>query len=158
MRSKTSHKRSHRKKRVLTKTQAEALTEALGLLERGKLPLCSQNDAEATYAPLLEREDGRVRWDDPAEAVYNRFRGVYAWPGTWTTHQGAPLRVPALALVGGDARGEPGEVLDVTPGGVSVAAGEGAALLQTVQPPGKRAMPAGDWANGYGVARGVRLG
>jgi len=137
---------------------AEALTEALALLDRNALPLCPQQGAEATYAPLLKREDGRVRWADSAEAVHNRFRGVYAWPGTWTTYRGAPLKVPELEPVRGTARGEPGEVLDVTPDGVSVAAGEGAIMLRTVQPPGKPQMPARDWANGYGVARGVRLG
>ena len=111
---------------------------------------------EPSYAPLLTKEDGRIRWEEPAGRVYDRHRGVQPWPGSWFEHQGR--RVKVLELRPAEGRGAPGEVLAVGPEGVRVATGEGAVLLVTVQPEGKRPMPAADWVRGHGVAPGVRLG
>ena len=138
---------------------AEALGEALVRLARGNLPCTPQNDEKATFAPLLTKEDGEIRWDSSAREVYNRFRGVMAWPGTWTIHQGKTLKVHEMALQQeGQGRGEAGEVLSVDASGVLVATGEGAVLLKTVQPAGKARMSAYDFANGYGVKAGQSLG
>ena len=139
---------------------AEALCEALVRLARGDLPCVSQNDTQATFAPLLTKEDGEIRWDSSAREVYNRFRGVMVWPGTWTTHGGKMLKVHELVAQQGaeQGRGEAGEVLSVDASGILVGTGEGAVLLQTVQPAGKARMSAYDFANGYGVKAGQSLG
>ena len=140
----------------LAELGAAALLEALVLLEAGTLPSTPQDDSLATLAPLLQKEDGRIRWVDPASAILNRFRGVFGWPGSWTRQQGRLLQVHALAPVA--ASGEAGAVLSVDSDGVTVAAGQGAVLLSEVQPAGKARMTAAAWAHGYGIKRGVRLG
>lgn len=140
----------------LAELGAAALLEALALLEAGSLPSTPQDDSLATLAPLLQKDDGRIRWEDPANAIANRFRGVFGWPGSWTHHQGRLLKVHALAPVA--AEGEAGRVLSVDSDGVTVAAGQGAVLLSEVQPEGKARMMAVAWAHGYGVKRGVHLG
>jgi methionyl-tRNA formyltransferase len=134
---------------------AEALLEALEELEQGTLPCLPQDDNQASYAPLLKREDGRIRWRESAEAIVHRYRGVLAWPGSWTVYRDKVLKV--LELEPQMGQGEPGNVLDISTEGVLVAAGEGAVLLQTVQPAGKAKMSARDWANGYGVRVGQRF-
>ncbi|AEB12589.1 methionyl-tRNA formyltransferase [Marinithermus hydrothermalis] len=116
--------------------------------------------ADGTYAPLLTKEDGRIRWTDPARAVYDRHRGVQPWPGSWFMHArdgGGRVRVKVHALFPAEGQGAPGEVLAVEPEGVRVAVGEGAVRLVEVQPEGKRRMPAADWARGYGLRVGARL-
>ncbi|WP_457629903.1 methionyl-tRNA formyltransferase [Oceanithermus sp.] len=110
---------------------------------------------EPSYAPLLGKEDGRIRWADPARAVYARHRGVQPWPGSWFTY--GNRRVKALKLRPAGGAGAPGEVLEVGPRTVRVAAGEGTVELVTVQPEGKRPMPAADWARGRGLRPGERL-
>ncbi len=116
--------------------------------------------AEGTYAPLLTKADGRIRWTDAARAVYDRHRGVQPWPGSWFVHArdgGGRVRVKVHALCPAEGRGAPGEVLAVEAEGVRVAVGEGAVQLLEVQPEGKRRMSAADWARGYGVRPGARL-
>jgi len=156
---------------------AETLLDALGRLAAGTLACQAQDAAAASLAPMLKREDGRIRWDDPAEAVAARHRGVAGWPGSHFvlagasggTSDGAPVKVLELRLAApaaaGDAAGDAtvagtaaGTVVGVGPEGVTVRCGRGAVRLAQVQPPGKRAMPARDWANGRGIAPGVRLG
>jgi len=140
---------------------AGALTDALDKLKRGELPSCPQDEAKATYAPLLTKEDGRIPWEDSAEGICNRYRGVKAWPGSWTTHAGKPLKVHELSLYEyfpRIERGGSGIVVEIKAQGIVVTTTEGLIMVRTVQPSGKAKMPAYDWANGYGVKLGTRLG
>jgi len=133
-----------------------AILEALELLEKGELPCESQDENEATHAPMLSKEDGQIDWGKSAEQIHNRFRGVYAWPGSWTIYKGTTLKVHGLEPTLG--QGKPGKVITVSKEGIKVAAGEGALLIKTVQPPNKPRMAAHDWANGYAVKGGEHLG
>lgn len=144
----------------LARLGAEALVEALDLLAEGTLPLTPQDDSLATHAPLLEPEDGHVRWHESARAVHDRFRGVSAWPGTSFRYGDERVKVTAMSPDPGLDTGEaqPGTVLAAGAGGVVVATGSGAVSLASVKPPGGREMPARDWANGRGVTVGTRLG
>ena len=143
---------------------ARALLEALDLLTDGRLPCEAQDDARASYAPMLTKEDGRIRWDDPADAVYARHRGVAGWPGSTFVLDGDTVKVPALRPSARDAIHDaagdapPGTVLALLPAAVRVACGTGAIDLEQLQSAGRRPMPARDWANGRKVRPGVRLG
>ena len=140
----------------LAEMGAAALEEGLELLASNRLPCQPQNDNEATLAPLLTKEDGAVRWSDSAEAVVNRYRGVIAWPGTWTRFGEKTLKIHDLELIQGNGRA--GTVLAVSKAGVEIATGVGAVILRIVQPPNKAKMSAYDWANGYRVKEGDKLG
>ena len=140
----------------LAELGAQALSEGLELLEAGALPCQPQDDTRATHAPLLTKEDGEVRWLDTAQAVVNRYRGVVAWPGTWTSFRQQTLKVHSLEPAEGD--GAPGTVLKAGKEGVTVATGDGAVILVSMQPPNKAKMLAYDWANGYRVKEGDTLG
>ncbi|RIH85307.1 methionyl-tRNA formyltransferase [Calidithermus roseus] len=150
----------------------ELLLEALGKLEH--LALTPQ-PAQGTHAPMLEKEDGRIVWERPASAIYNRHRGVQPWPGSWFELPGGSAsrldtggsasrlelpgkRVRVLSMRPVEGRGEVGVVLGVDSSGITVATGEGAILLQQVQPEGKKPMPAADWARGARIGVGSRLG
>ncbi len=128
---------------------AQAIDEALKLLQMNQLPSHTQNDVEATIAPLLSKEDGRIRWEDLSAAIMNRYRGVLAWPGSWTMFRNDTLKI--LDLEKSSQNGSQGKILEVSKEGVLVAAFEGSILLKIVQPPNKPKIVAFDWANGYQV-------
>jgi methionyl-tRNA formyltransferase len=76
----------------LTQSIAEAgaplMLETLRGIAAGKLAARPQNNAGATYAPLLKKEDGRIDWNRPAQEIYNRMRGFAPWPGAFTSFRG----------------------------------------------------------------------
>lgn len=142
----------------LARLAAEAVSQALAMLADDRLPRRPQDDDAATLAPLLRKEDGHVRWSDPAGAVYDRWRGVLAWPGTRLEAGGARVRVDEMALGAENGTvGEPGEVTGVSERAVRVACGRGSVDLLRVTPPGKRTMGAAAWARGARIAGGDRL-
>ncbi|WP_279327016.1 methionyl-tRNA formyltransferase [Deinococcus koreensis] len=138
---------------ALSTQAARLIVEALFRI--GTLVPRAQDDARATHAPMLIKEDGFVRWTDTAAGVVNRYRGVAAWPQTTAFLQGARLKLEGLGVTEG--RGQPGEVLDVSEAGLSVACGQGAVLIRSVQPEARKAQPAHLWAQAAGIQPGARL-
>ncbi len=132
---------------------ARLIVTALERLASGDLVPTPQDDTAATHAPMLVKEDGFVRWTDPARAVVDRFRGVAAWPQTTAFLNGARLKLGGLSVDQGE--GQPGEVLATDERGLLIACGSGAVRVQTVQPETRRAQHAQLWATSAGVARGT---
>jgi methionyl-tRNA formyltransferase len=142
----------------LSATGAQALVQALMLLQMGALEERAQDDALATYAPKVDRATARVDWNGPADAVARHVRAMDESPGAWSLLADQPIKlfrpVPQPDAVGGS----PGTVLGAdAQGGILVAAGTGAVTIAEVQPPGRRRMAAGDWVRGRGVATGDRF-
>lgn len=139
---------------------ARLLPRTLRGLAAGTITLQPQNDAQATLAPLLKREDGRMDWRQSAAQIYNRWRGFQPWPGIFALAHGQPLIlhqcVPAerpLALPGPLAAGEVSEFQ----GRVLAGCGSGHALLEIieVQLAGRRRMSAAEYLRGQ--PPGLRL-
>ncbi len=137
---------------------AELVSEGLGALHRGELAPRQQDDAAATYAPLLTKEDGRIDWTGDAADIANRVRGFSPWPGTYTAHKGARVLVTRALAVEGRAGEEPGAILEAGNNGIVVACGKGALLITSVKPEGKREMTAGQYLSGHSLKPGDLLG
>lgn len=143
----------------LARLGGELLVETLAGLESGTLAAVPQDPARATLAPLLSKEDGRVDWTLPAHAIACRARGFYPWPGAYTQLDGRLLKLIRVRESPEPAGAAPGEVVETSAAGVSVACGEDTRLLlEEVQPESRKAMPAGAWAQGARLQRGSRLG
>jgi methionyl-tRNA formyltransferase len=121
------------------------------LLAKGGAPPIPQDNALATYAPKLKREDGKIDWTDPADAIERKIRAFDPWPGAFTTisMNGAHnLKIFSATVV--RLRGTPGEILK-RENELVVAAGNGALSLREVQLEGKRRMSAGEFLRGHRV-------
>jgi methionyl-tRNA formyltransferase len=118
-------------------------------------PAVPQPEEGASYAPKLGKEDGRLDWSQPAEALDRRVRAMNPWPGAFTSLSGEMLRVIAAEPAAGrDAA--PGTVLDDA---LLVACGGGTALrLTRVQKAGRAAMDAPAFLRGTPVPAGTLLG
>jgi methionyl-tRNA formyltransferase len=126
-----------------------ALLDALEMLVNGNAPRIPQDNALATYAAKLTREDGKIDWAEPAEVIERKIRAFNPWPGALTeiASLGArKLKIFSAAIV--DLSGKPGEFLR-SEKELVIAAGKNALSLGEVQPEGKRRMSAAEFLRGH---------
>jgi len=134
---------------------AELLKEKLNDYLNGKLTPLKQNDALATYAPMLKKEDGLLHFNQSAVALERRVRAMSDWPGSYTLWKDAPLKIIRCRAQGG-VTVESGKVIKIK-NEIAVGTSEGALILDEVQPAGKRAMSAISFVNGNPSFVGARL-
>jgi methionyl-tRNA formyltransferase len=83
--------------RRLSQQGADLMIETLRRLEQGGLAAQPQDHAQATLAPILKKEDGRIDWNLPAIEIWNRIRGLRPWPGAYTKFRGKNLHIWAAS-------------------------------------------------------------
>lgn len=138
---------------------ADLMAETLTGLERGDIVSRPQDHSQATLAPILKKDHGRIDWSMPAEAIAWRVRGLRPWPGAFTSFRGKNFHVWAArpAVIAGPTTGEPG-TLNVEGSKLLVLCGNGTCLeLTEVQVEGKKRLPARDFLNGVRVAPGEKF-
>ena len=135
---------------------AELLVEGLAKLKAGTLERQKQNDAEATMAPMLTKETGRVDFAAGARAVRDLVRGCDPWPTAYTLLGGEPLKLFRAKIVSG--RGTPGVVLGADRDGLIVGCGDDAVAFAELQLPGKKRMSATALLAGRPMPAGTKLG
>ncbi len=141
----------------LSQMAGPLIVETLEKVAGGMTPT-PQDDAAATYAPLLKREDGRIRWDRPAREVVDHVRAFVPWPGSFTAYRGERWKVTRAKVGESPARGaDPGTILRVDGDSILVAAGEGSVRIFALQPPNGRAMDVQAYLNGHAVEKGEVL-
>ena len=129
----------------LAEIAPEALLESLRLLAAGNAPRISQDQALATYAPKLNREAGRINWNESAEIIQRKIRAYDPWPGAFTDFNGRNLKIFSATIV--DLRGKAGEILRKDQDLV-VATSDRALSMTEVQLEGKRRMSAAEFLRG----------
>ena len=128
--------------RRLAAMGADLLVETLTGLAAGTVVPEKQNDAEATYAPLLKKEDGAIDWSQSAASIHDQVRGFQPWPGAHTTFRGQSLHIWKTRPLSGGRSLKP----------LIVPCGEGALELREVQLEGRKRVSGEDFANGQRLA------
>ena len=137
---------------------ASLLLDGLERLQAVTLIRAPQDHAAATYAPLITKDDTRIRWEEPPERCRNRIRAFSPKPGAFTVWRGKTLklwRAEVAPRTGGTA---PGAIIACAPDDLRVACGEGALRLLEVQPESRPRMDSRAFINGYRPQVGERLG
>jgi methionyl-tRNA formyltransferase len=122
-------------------------------LAQGRIVPRPQPDQGVTYAPKIDKAEASLDWSRPAAFLERQLRALNPWPGCWTEFEGERVLVLEGELAAGV--GAPGEVLDER---LTIACGEGALRLTTVQRAGGRPMPAEAFLRGFRLPVGARLG
>ncbi len=136
---------------------ADLLLETLDGVADGTIAPKAQDEAAATYAPIIKKKDGLIDWQLPAIAIERRVRGFTPWPTAYTQFGGTLLKIHRARVVE-DASGAPGEVVRADRSGLWVAAGERALALEEVQLENRRRVSAAEFLNGSRIEKGARLG
>ncbi|MBE9536775.1 MAG: methionyl-tRNA formyltransferase [Proteobacteria bacterium] len=140
----------------LAETGGPLLVRTLEGLKDGTVMAVRQDDAAATYAPIIKKEDGIIDWSAEAAQIVNLVRGMRPWPTAQTRLDARGFKVLKSRAAGGS--GAPGEVLKVGKDFFEVAAGSGSVEIYELQLEGKKAMKTADFLMGYKLKGGEMLG
>ncbi len=128
---------------------AGLLVETLNGLLAGTITRSPQNEAEATLAPILKREDGLIDWSQPAAVIHNRARGFLPWPGAWTAFRGVRFNIWRCRVASEPAGDRAPGALFTSGRQLFVACGASTALeLLEIQVEGRKRVDASAFLNG----------
>ncbi len=134
---------------------AELLIETLPKYLSGMIQPQAQDESQASYAPQIKKEAGRIDWTQPALAIERLVRAFNPWPGAFTNWRGRQLKIHAARH--GPGRARPGQVI-VQDGRIAIGAGAGLVYPTELQLAGKKRMSIDDFANGHSDFVGALLG
>ena len=138
----------------LAKVGAELLIETLQAIERGDCPRRKQEEAEATYYPLLKKEMGRMHFTKSAKELSDFVRGMTPWPGAYA----GPYKVLEAVSEPYNGPEAPGVILRADPKqGLAVRCGAGALNLTRIQAAGGKPMDARDYLRGHQMEAGALI-
>jgi methionyl-tRNA formyltransferase len=140
----------------LAELGARLVVKALDGLESGGLKAVPQPPEGATYAEKIRKSEARIRWHDPAAAVWRRIRAFNPSPGAAARIRGIELKL-WQGIPAPEAGGVPGEVLRATSDGVQVACGQGSILVTELQRAGATRHPASEFLRGFPLLPGERF-
>jgi methionyl-tRNA formyltransferase len=136
---------------------ADALMEALTLLENGTASPQKQDDSLSTYAVKIEKEMGLIDWSKKSNEIINHIRGFNPMPGAFTNYGDEVLKLWMAERADGEYSGAVGEIVAVTKKGFVVKCGDGAVLVTLMQAKGGKRMAAADYMRGHSIETGVIL-
>jgi len=141
----------------LAKKGARLLEETITALSAGRLIPIAQDDAKATYAPLLKKKDGYINWDMPAERVANLIRGMNPWPGAFTFYEKRRLKIFAARVLKIEGSAPAGTIVEGFPDELRVAAREGVLLIEEIQGASGKRLPISAFLHGFKMEPGTLL-
>ena len=136
----------------------QLLIEALDRLREGTLVAVQQDDSQATLAPPLEKENGRIQWEMPAERISGLIRGLDPWPTAYTFLDGERYRFFRPKVLAEGVAAKPGTLVKVAREGLHVATGDGLLAVAEVQREGGRRMPVQAFLQGNPLNEGIVFG
>jgi len=142
----------------LAKTGAVLLLKALGDIEAGTAVRRPQDDALATFAPRLKKEDGLIDWQGKARDIARLIRGLSSTPGAYSSLDGKMLKIFMATAEAAAVREPAGTVGPVSEKGLRIAASDGYVHIRDIQLEGKKRLSVQDFLRGYRLREQTRLG
>ena len=126
---------------------ADLLSRVLKRFESGTVAGTPQNEADVSFAPMLDKSMCPIDWTKTARQIHNHVRGLNPWPVATAELGGTKFKIHATAVV--DGHGTPGQILELTKTGLKVACGEGAVEIRVLQAEGGKRMAAPEYFRGH---------
>jgi methionyl-tRNA formyltransferase len=137
---------------------AEALAEVVDRIADDEVVWTPQDDAAATMAPKIEREEAALDWSEAAETLLRRVRALAPTPGAFTLYEGEPLRVLSARALPGPTGATPGSVRRDEETSLGIATGDGWLIPLRLQRAGGKALETADFLRGRPIPDGTTLG
>lgn len=144
----------------LAQLGGEVLVATIKALEEGTAPRIPQEEQDATYAPLLNKEHELINWQRTVEEVHNQIRGMNPWPGAHThlEHKRLKVRATQIFTTKDKSQAKAGEIIEIFPQkGFVVQTGQGQLLITEIQLEGSKAVSCPEFLRGRSLEKGTIL-
>lgn len=144
----------------LAKKAGPLLLYLLERAKKGKLKSTRQNSQEASVAPRMKKEDGKIDWAKNPDEIDAHIRAMQPWPGAYAwVPDGKDQKMLKIfsVILSKRSKGKPGEIVEINSHGILVAAKKGGVLLREVQLEGRKRMTAVEYSRGAGIVAGLQL-
>ncbi|MDD5005768.1 MAG: methionyl-tRNA formyltransferase [Candidatus Omnitrophica bacterium] len=144
----------------ISKLAAKSLQEALYKINQNEIRLIKQEDKEASYAPKLKKEDGRINWNKQAHQIRNQIRGCLPWPGAFTFYKSTMLKIWDAEVINEIQKKDKclsGTIISLDKKGILVATKEGFLLIKELQSSSGRRLSAWQFIQGHKFVIGSKL-
>ena len=136
----------------------EVLRDTLKLLKDDNLKREKQDDSKSSYAPIMNKSLGNIKWDDKCENIFNLIRGTNPWPSSFTKYNGDTMKIWSSKVLQSTSDRLPGSIIDVTEDGIEVSTGTTNLLITEIQMPNKKRIQVKDYIRGNQIDKTLVLG
>jgi len=147
---------------LISSKAAEKLIDVIDSIENDQVKFRSQDDEGVSYAPLIKKNDGCIKWDDSAKTIHNMVRAFVPWPSAYTFFNNKRIKIILTELSNSSAeqsKNDAGKVMTLDKSGfIAVGSREGILIVREVQQEGKKKMNAYEWSKGQHVKEGDFFG
>lgn len=141
----------------LSRIGGDLLLETLDMIVDDKVHRIVQDDSLSNYAAMIFKETGKIDWNNSAEDIINKVRGLKPWPSAYTMYGDLNMKIHLAEVIDKDPIGEIGEIIEVSDDGVAVSTKDKILLIKELQFPNKKKMKVEDYLRGNKIETGVIL-
>lgn len=142
---------------ILAEMGGKLLVKTLDLMEKGQVRAVPQNEADATYAGLIYKNDGKIDFADNPQKVERLIRAFDPWPGAFCSLNGKTVKFWKADVCEDKTDAEPGTIINVDDTGIKIACGGKILKVTELQMPGKKRVKVGDYLRGNRLENGMRF-
>ena len=128
---------------------ADLLSRVLTRFARGEVAGMPQNEAEVSFAPMLDKSMCPIDWNKPAQQVHDHVRGLHPWPVATAEISGTKFKIHSTRVLNEDTHAAAGTILGLTKTGLKMACGQGVVEILSLQAEGGKRMAAPDYFRGH---------
>ncbi|MCK9573909.1 MAG: methionyl-tRNA formyltransferase [Candidatus Omnitrophica bacterium] len=141
----------------LAKEGARLLVESLNMLKRDSWATISQNEAFSSFAPKLQKKDGKINWQDNAIDIHNKIRGLAGWPSAYAFYRGKAIKITESEVLASETKIQPATIEIIKKDGIYVSTGNGTLNIKRLIPEGKSEMDAYSFVLGHRLKSGDKF-
>lgn len=135
----------------LSKVGPELLLTTLDKIENGQIEPIKQDNSKSNYAPMMNKELGKICWDKDCREVYNLIRGVTPWPGAYTVYNGKIIKIWEASVIDNISCDTPGKIIKIDNSEIIVSCRLGAVGIKKVQEQGGKKLDVASYINGHSI-------
>ena len=142
---------------ILAHQGSSLVMETLNQLNSGSLEATAQNSDLASYAQKLKKDDGLIKWDQPAVKIHNLVRGLTPWPGAFSFLGSKRFKICKTEIKSCNSPDQPGVILRISGHGIEVGTQKERIVITELQPEGKKRMDVKSFLAGHKLMTGNKF-